>query len=214
MWETFATLRDEERQMFKTIEVGAWYRIRGEGRSVIGKVLERHGNSYNYRYAGEKGRVRTGKVTRSAIMGRVGDHLIPDLEAAITPPKRRKTREPKAKIRLGDWHRFEYEGGTVAGVVYCIDDDNCTMFFLYQSVPTFVTVSHKKLGPIEEKLTTAFREQMAKNPKYLEEWVSTAGRVNKPAPLESTKKTAPSRNPSTTSRKRKSSKGQRRLFPE
>lgn len=191
--------------MFKTIEVGAWYRIRDEGKSVIGQVLERHGNSYKYRYADEKGKVRTGKVTRSAIVGRVGDHLIPDLEAAVSPANRRKTTEPKTRIRLGDWHQFEQEGSTAAGVVYRIDGDNCTMFFLQQGIPTFVTVPQKKLGLVEKRLTTAFREEMAKNPKYLEEWLSTATKPSRSAPPES---------PQTTTRKRKPSKDQRRLFPE
>lgn len=94
-----ARLRDKERQVFKTIEVGAGYRIRGEGKSVFGKVLERHWNSYTFQYADEKGKVRTGKVSRSAICGRLGAHLIPDLESAITPAKRRRTAEPKAKTR-------------------------------------------------------------------------------------------------------------------
>ena len=38
---------------------------------------ERHGNSYAFRYADEKGKIRTGKATRSDIKGRLGDHLIP-----------------------------------------------------------------------------------------------------------------------------------------
>jgi hypothetical protein len=83
--------------MFKTIEIGAWYRIRWEGRSVFGKVLERHRNSCTFRYVDKKGKARTAKVSRSDIFGRLGDHLIADLEAAIAPAKRRKTTKPKAK---------------------------------------------------------------------------------------------------------------------
>jgi len=48
--------------VFKTIELGAWYRIRWEGKSVFGQVLQRHRNSYTFRYADAKGKVRTGKV--------------------------------------------------------------------------------------------------------------------------------------------------------
>jgi len=73
--------------VFKAVELGAWYRIRWEGKSVFGQVLERHRNSYTFRYADEKGKVRTGNVGRSEIAGRLGDHLIPDLESATTPAK-------------------------------------------------------------------------------------------------------------------------------
>ena len=85
--------------MFKTVEIGAWYRIRWEGKSVFGQVLERHGNSYSFRYADEKGKIRTGKASRSDIKGRLGDHLIPDLESLVAPAKRRRTAGPKAKTR-------------------------------------------------------------------------------------------------------------------
>jgi hypothetical protein len=85
--------------VFKTIEVGVWYRIRWEGKSIFGRVLEHHGNSYMFRYADEKGKVRTGKVSRSDIVGRLGDHLIPELESTITPAKRRRATESKAKTR-------------------------------------------------------------------------------------------------------------------
>jgi hypothetical protein len=82
--------------VFKTIELGAWYRIRWEGKSVFGKALERHRNSYTFRYADEKGKARTAKVSRSDIFGRLGEHLIPELESAIAPAKRRRTTQPKA----------------------------------------------------------------------------------------------------------------------
>ena len=83
--------------MFKTVELGAWYRVRWDGKSVFGQVLERHRNSYTFRYADEKGKVRTGNVGRSEIMGRLGDHLIADHESAVTPAKRRRITAPKAK---------------------------------------------------------------------------------------------------------------------
>ena len=88
-------LRAKAQQVFKIIELGAWYRIRWGGTSVFGQVLERHRSSYLFRYADEKGKVRTGNVSRSEITGRLGDHLIPDLESATTPAK---PTEPKAKI--------------------------------------------------------------------------------------------------------------------
>jgi hypothetical protein len=88
-------LRAKAQQVFKIIELGAWYRIRWGGTSVFGQVLERHRSSYLFRYADEKGKVRTGNVSRSEITGRLGDHLIPDLESAGTPEK---PTEPKAKI--------------------------------------------------------------------------------------------------------------------
>jgi hypothetical protein len=212
----------KERQVFKTIELGAWYRIRWEGKSVFGKVLERHRNSYTFRYTDEKGKVRTGKVSRSDVAGRLGDHLIPDLESAITPPKRRRTVEPKAKTRNaispGDWHHFQYEGRTVPGVVYRIEGDDYTMFFLYRGIPTFLTLPCRKIGPREEHLTAVFRGEMARNPKHLEEWVSTVGRLGKstqeqPAPEPSKKMPRP-RKASTARKKGKPSNGQRQLFPE
>jgi hypothetical protein len=208
--------------VFKTVELGAWYRIRWEGKSVFAKVLERQRNSYTFRYADEKGKVRTGKVSRSDIRGRLGDHLIPDLESAIIPTKRRKTTEPKAKARNainpGDWHRFQYEGRTVPGVVYRIEGNEYRMFFLCGGVPAFVTLPRKKIGPREEGLTAVFREEMAKNPEYLEEWVSTADRLGKstkdpPAPEPTTKMPRPRKAP-TGRKKAKPSKGQRLLFPE
>ena len=82
--------------MFKTIELGAWYRIRWAGKNVFGKALERHRNSYTFRFADEKGKAHTAQVNRSDIFGRLGDHLIPELESAIAAPRRR-TSEPKAK---------------------------------------------------------------------------------------------------------------------
>ena len=59
---------------------------------------------------------------------------------------------------------------------------------------------------------------MAKNPKYLEEWVSTAGRLGKsaqddPRPNLQRRCLAP-RKASTARKKAKPSKGQRLLFPE
>jgi hypothetical protein len=63
--------------VFNTIEIGAWYRIHWEGKSVFGQALERHGNSYAFRYGDEKGKGRTGNASRSDIKGRLGDHLIP-----------------------------------------------------------------------------------------------------------------------------------------
>ena len=157
-----------------------------EGKSVFGQVLERHGNSYSFRYADEKGKIRTGKARRSDIKGRLGDHLIPDLESLVAPAKRRRTAGPKAKTRNvvspGDWHRFQYEGSTVPGVVYRVEGDDYVMFFLYKGVPTFVTLPVGKLGTREESLTAAFREQTARNPEYLEEWVAAAGRPGRPAP--------------------------------
>ena len=206
--------------MFKTVEIGAWYRIHWDGKSVFGQVLERHGNSYSFRYADEKGRIRTGKASPSDIMGRVGDHLIPDLESAFAPAKRRRTAGPKAKPRNvvspGDWHRFQYEGSTVPGVVYRVEGDDCVMFFLYKGVPTFVTLPVGKLGTREESLTAAFREQTARNPEYLEEWVAAAGRSGRPAPPspEPAKRMPRPRKASTAGKKRKSSKGQKLLFPE
>jgi len=111
--------------VFKTIELGAWYRIHWEGKSVFGQVLERHRSSYTFRYADAKGKVRTGNASRSEITGRLGDHLIPDLESAITPAKGRKTSKPKAKpISPGDWHCFQYEGNNVPGVVCRIEGDS------------------------------------------------------------------------------------------
>jgi hypothetical protein len=206
--------------VFKTIEIGAWYRIHREGKSVFGQVLERHGHSYAFRYADGKGKGRTGKASRSDIMGRVGDHLIPDLESAFAPAKRRRTAEPKAKIRNavspGDWHRFRYEGSTVPGVVYRVEGDDYVMFFLHEGVPTFVALPVGKLGTREESLTAAFREEIARNPEYLEEWVAAArrpGRSARPSP-EPAKRMPRPRKASTARKKGKPSKGQRLLFPE
>ena len=206
--------------MFKTVEICAWYRIHWEGKSVFGQVLERHGNSYVFRYADEKGRIRPGKASRSDIKGRLGDCLIPDLESATAPAKRRRTAGPKAKPRNvvspGDWHRFRYQGSTVPGVVYRVEGDDYVMFFLHGGVPTFVTLPVGKLGAREESLTAAFREQTARNPEYLEEWVAAAGRLGKPAlpSPEPARRMPRPRKASTARKKRKPSKGQRLLFPE
>jgi hypothetical protein len=206
--------------VFKTIEIGAWYCIRQEGKSVFGKVLERHGHSYTFRYADGKGKGRTGKASRSDIVGRVGDHLIPDLESAFAPAKCRRTAQPRAKsrnaVRPGDWHRFQYEGSTVPGVVYRVEGDDYVMFFLHGGVPTFVTLPVGKLGAREESLTAAFREEIARDPEYLEVWVAAARRPGRPAPPspEPTRRIPRPRKASTARKKGKSSKGQRLLFPE
>ena len=206
----------EERRVFKTIELGAWYRIRCKGKSLFGKVLERHGTSYTFRYADEKGKVRSGKVNRSDIMGRPGDHIISDLESAIAPAKRRRTKPKFEAISPGDWHRFQYEGNAVIGVIYRIEGDNYRVFLIYKGVPTFTTLRRQDIGPREEHLTAVFREEMAKNPRYLEEWVSTAGRLGKSTQErpEPTKSMPRSRKASAARRKRKPSKGQRLLFPD
>jgi hypothetical protein len=90
------------------------------------------------------------------------------------------------------------------------------MFFLHGGAPTFVTLPVGKLGTREESLTAAFREQTARNPGYLEEWVSRAGRPGKPAPPspEPAKRMPRPRKASTAGKKGKPSKGQRLLFPE
>ena len=89
------------------------------------------------------------------------------------------------------------------------------MFFLYGGVPLFVTLPRKKLGTQAESLTAVFREEMAKNPKYLEEWVSTANRLGKPAQEhpETPKKMPRPRKVSTARKKARPSKGQKLLFP-
>ena len=126
--------------------------------------------------------------------------------------------KPKTRnvVSPGDWHRFRYEGSTVPGVVYRVEGDDCTIFFLHEDVPTFVTLPVGKLGTREENLTAAFREQTARNPKYLEEWVSTAGRLGKPAQRspEPARRMPRPRKASTARKKGKPSKGQRLLFPE
>jgi len=69
--------------VFKTIELGAWYRIRWEGKSVFGQVLQRHRNSYTFRYADAKGKVRTGKVNAkggnaNAVSVHNGENILSD----------------------------------------------------------------------------------------------------------------------------------------
>ena len=78
-----------------------------------------------------------------------------------------------------------------------------------------MTLPVGKLGTREENLTAAFREQTARNPKYLEEWVSTAGRLGKPAQRspEPARRMPRPRKASTARKKGKPSKGQRLLFP-
>ena len=90
------------------------------------------------------------------------------------------------------------------------------MFFLYKGVPTFVTLPVGKLGAQEENLTAAFREQTARNPEYLEEWVAAAGRPGRPArPSPESVRRMPRPRKASTARKRgKPAKGQGLLFPE
>jgi hypothetical protein len=83
--------------MFKTIEIGAWYRIHLAGKNVFAKALDRHRGSYTFRYADQKGKARTAKVGRSDIFGRLGEHLIAGLESAISPVKHGRMPEPKTK---------------------------------------------------------------------------------------------------------------------
>jgi hypothetical protein len=196
--------------MFRTVEVGAWYRIRLEGRNVFAKILERRGRRYRFQYLLDDGGVANGEASRSEICGRLGDQFVSSIEssmaAAQAPPVDPST--PDTAITPGEWRRFEHEGSTVAGVVYGSDGDQYMLFILHKGIPTFVTLPHSRIGPREERLTRKFQAEMAKNPNYLQEWVSQAGRAPEPP--------AKAREPAADNRKAgwQPSQTQKRLFPK
>ena len=139
--------------MFKTIELGAWYRIRMEGRSVFGQILEQHGRSYTVRYISEEGKTSEAKVTRSSIMGRLGEAFVESLtrDAGVASDSEIPMDSPPP-IVPGDWHRFEYQGETAAGVVYRAEEDRYTIFFLDNGERRFVVLDRGQVGPREERL--------------------------------------------------------------
>jgi hypothetical protein len=142
--------------MFKSYEPGARCRIRYEGRSIEGEITERRGIWYRFRYRDGRGVERTGKVSSSQIVGRV--FPAPRGERSIT---------------RGEWYRFEHEGKELTGVVYGIQDERYTLFYLTGNTAKAVVLSHDEIGTKEEGMTAVFQEEMARNPHYLEQWVAT-----------------------------------------
>ncbi len=196
--------------MFRGVEVGVWYRIQVEGRSIFAKILERGRKVCTIRYLDDDGHVVTAEVSRSDVRGRLGDHYVSSLEAAIADSEsQEKTRSSLgAGIRPGDWHRFEHDREIFAGVVYRIEGDQYTLFFLYDGIPTFTTLPFSCIGPQEERLTERFRREMARNPNHLEEWISKAGKFSAP-PAKAATPTVVGRQPG-----RQSPGAQKRLFPK
>jgi hypothetical protein len=196
--------------MFRGVQVGAWYRISVEGRNVFGKALERRRKFCTFQYVKDDGEIVTGEVSRSDVRGRLGDHIVAPLESAIAAAQSPQAAPstPEAAIAPGDWHRFEYEGDIVAGVVYRSEGDQYTLFVLHNGIPTFVTMPLASIGPQEERLTGLFRREIARNPNHLDEWVSQAGRF--------AERPGMTLEPALVQRKagQRSSPAQKRLFPK
>lgn len=61
----------------------------------------------------------------------------------------------------------------MAGVVYRIEGNRYTLFYLSGNTAKAIVLSRDQLGAKQEGMTMAFRKEMAGNPNYLEKWVAT-----------------------------------------